>query len=228
MAADPDLAAIGRTLGDTHRAQFLLALLGGEELAAGELAMRSGASSSLASAHLTKLLGAGLVTARKSGRQRLYRIAGIEVAEALESLIAIAPPRPVSGLREVRRAEAIREARTCYDHLAGRLGVALTDALELSEAIVPSDSGWELTPSGERRLHGIGVDVAALRERRRAFIRSCVDWTEHRPHLAGALGAALSSRLFELEWVRRIPDTRAVELTSAGRRRLRSTFALDL
>jgi DNA-binding transcriptional ArsR family regulator len=122
MLADADLASLGRTLGDTHRARFVLALLGGQELTAGELASRAGASSSLASAHLAKLLESGLITVRKRGRQRYYRLASRDIAQAIEALLAIAPQQTATGLTGVSRGKALQRARTCYDHVAGRLG----------------------------------------------------------------------------------------------------------
>jgi DNA-binding transcriptional ArsR family regulator len=228
MAGDADLTVIGRMLGDGHRAKFLVALLGGEELPAGELAARSGASSSLASAHLGRLLKAGFVTARRRGRQRYYRLATPEIAHAIEALLAIAPARPARGLRESNQGKAIRRARTCYDHLAGHLGVALADALEAKRIITPHESGWELTPAGERQLEQFGLNIPALRSNRRTFIRPCLDWTERRPHLAGALGAALAARAFELGWVRRLPGSRAVRLTPTGERGLVAQFAVSV
>jgi DNA-binding transcriptional ArsR family regulator len=228
VPGDADLTLIGRMLGDDHRAQFLLALIGGQELPAGELAARSGASSSLASAHLAKLLDAGLVSVARRGRQRHYRLAGPQVARAIEGLLAIAPARPARGLRDSSRGQAIRRARTCYDHLAGRLGVTLTDALERQRIIDPHQSGWDLTPRGERELEQLGLDVGALRAERRAFVRPCLDWTERRPHLAGALGAALASRFFDLAWIRRLPGSRALRLTPQGEAELLERFALHL
>jgi DNA-binding transcriptional ArsR family regulator len=228
MLADADLSGVAALIGDPHRARFLLALFGGEELAAGELADRAGTSSSLASSHLAKLLDGGLVTAERRGRNRYFRLASPEVAEAIEHLLALAPPRPAVGLREVRRGEAMQQARTCYDHFAGRLGVGLTDALVRQRIMRASDSGFELTARGERRLEALGVDVAGARTGRRAFTRRCLDWTERRPHVAGSLGAALADRLFELGWLRRLPGTRALAVTPEGRRELLSQFAIEL
>jgi DNA-binding transcriptional ArsR family regulator len=225
---DADLAAIGRMLGDEHRSRFLLALMGGESLPAGELAARSGASPSLASAHLAKLLEAGLVDVTQRGRERHYSLAGPEVARAIESLLAISPPRSSRGLREANRGQAIRSARTCYDHLAGGLGVALTDALEKRHAIRPHPSGWELTSRGEHMLDDLGLDVRALRNERRSFLRPCLDWTERRPHLAGAIGAAIASRFFELDWIRRLPGSRAVSVTPEGQAQLLARLAVAL
>jgi hypothetical protein len=169
-----------------------------------------------------------LLKSRSQGRQRYYRLASDTVAQAVEGLLPIAPLRPVTSLKGSKRGEAIRYARTCYDHLAGRLGVALADALEQGGAIRPTDSGWDLTGTGERQLEQLGVDIGALSRGRRRLLRSCLDWTERRPHLAGALGAALATRLIELEWIERLPDTRAVRVTPTGQSWLKKMFALEL
>jgi len=228
MLADADLAAVGRTLGDAHRARFVLALLSGEELTAGELASRAGISSSLASAHLAKLLRSGLVSARKHGRQRYYRLASPEIARAVEALMTVAPHASASGLTEVTRGKALRRARTCYDHLAGQLGVALTDAFEHDRLLVPAESGWALTGHGQRRLSGLGLDAAALGTGRRPLLRPCQDWTEGRPHMAGALGQALASRLMDLGWVHRAPASRALLITPLGEQQLLAEFAVKV
>jgi DNA-binding transcriptional ArsR family regulator len=228
MLADADLAALGRTLGDTHRARFVLALLGGEELTAGELASRAGASSSLASAHLAKLLESGLIAVRKRGRQRYYRLARRDIAQAIEALLAIAPRQTATGLTGVSRGKALQRARTCYDHVAGQLGVALADAFEQHQLITPVDSGWVLTGAGERRLGAFGVDVGALHGKRRPLLRPCLDWTERRPHMAGMLGQALAGRLLDLGWVRRGAASRALVITSLGERQLLAEFAIKV
>jgi DNA-binding transcriptional ArsR family regulator len=227
-AADADLARVGALIGDRRRATMLLALLGGEELTASELAARAGASSSLASAHLSKLLGGRLLDVERHGRTRRYRIATPEVAEALEALSALAPPRPAQSLREVRAGEALRHGRTCYDHLAGELGVGLTDAMVRQGTLTPADGSFTLTDPGERRLRELGVDLTAARAARRSFARQCIDWTERQPHLAGALGAALAERLFALGWIERRPGVRALVLTPLGSGELRARFALSL
>src|SRR5438067_12032200 len=188
MLADADLAAVASLIGDRRRAGILLALLGGEALPARELAGRAGASSSLASAHLAKLLDGGLVIAERVGRERHYRIAGPEVAHAIEGLLAIAPERAAATFSESSRGRAIRRARTCYDHLAGELGVGLTEALERQGSLTGLDGAYALTPSGERRLRELGLDLDAARSSRRPFTRQCPDWTERRPHLAVSLG----------------------------------------
>ena len=206
---------------------MLLALLGGEELPARELAARAGASSSLASSHLAKLIGGGLLCAERRGRNRYYRLADRHIAEAIEAILAIAPQRRARGLRESSQGEAIRHARTCYDHLAGEFGVALTDSLEQQRLIGAPDDGFPLTPAGRQRLSALGLDIEALQNGRRALTRPCLDWTERRAHLAGSLGAALAARLLELDWIRRRSDTRAVSVTDAGRRRLRAELDVN-
>jgi DNA-binding transcriptional ArsR family regulator len=226
MLSDVDLAHIGFLIGDRRRAGMLLALLGGEDLPAGELGARVGASSSLASAHLNRLREAGLVRAERVGRRRLYRIAGPDVAQALEALVAVAPGRPATSLREARQGEALRHARTCYDHLAGELGVALTDALRRQGSLDLTDAGFALTPTGRRRLTELGVDIASAQAGRRTFIRHCIDWTERRPHLAGALGAAIATRFFDLGWVSRRSGSRALDITPVGSQELRARFGL--
>jgi DNA-binding transcriptional ArsR family regulator len=228
VLADADLATIAALIGDRRRAGILLALMGGQELPAHELAARVGASSSLASSHLSKLLDGGLLAAQRRGRERHYRIADQQVAQALEGLLAIAPTRSATSLRESTRGRAIRHARTCYDHLAGELGVGLTDALKNQHVITPHTGGYSLTAAGEKRLQALGVDVSAVRKRRRAFARQCLDWTHRRPHLAGALGAAIADQLFELQWLTRTPNSRALAITPRGAEQLRTQFALTL
>jgi DNA-binding transcriptional ArsR family regulator len=228
MLADADLARVAALIGDPHRAGFLLALAGGGECSAGELARRTGASTSLASGHLAKLREGGLVAAERRGRNRYYRLAGADVAQAIEGLLAIAPQRPAASLRESTRGEAIRRARTCYDHFAGGLGVTLTQALERERVLRAADDGWSLTPVGRDRLERLGLDIDGLERGRRTLIRPCLDWTERRPHLAGGLGAALAQRILELGWVTRLPGTRAVLVTADGVRELRRAFAVEL
>ncbi|CAI9405008.1 ArsR/SmtB family transcription factor [Nocardioides sp. T2.26MG-1] len=212
---DTDLAAVGALIGDPSRARMLDSLMGGRALAAGELARVARVGPSTASEHLARLLAGGLVEVVAQGRHRYYRIAGPAVGEALEALSHVAPPRPVTTLRESGHARALGYARTCYDHLAGRCGVALHDAL--------LQHGWltdayDVTPAGAAALAGWGVDVEAARGLRRSFARPCLDWTERRPHLAGALGAGLGAALVDRGWFEpRSPDSRALRLTDRGR-----------
>lgn len=212
---DTDLASVGALIGDPSRARMLDSLMGGRALAAGELARVAGVGPSTASEHLGRLLAGGLVEVVAQGRHRYYRIAGPAVGEALEALSHVAPPQPVRTLRQAGHARSLAFARTCYDHLAGRCGVALHDALLaqrwLSEA-------YDVTSAGSVALAAWGVDVEAARGRRRSFARPCLDWTERRPHLAGALAAGIGAALIDRGWfVRRAADSRSLRLTDAGR-----------
>ena len=227
MLADADLSTVADLM-TAHRATLLLALLGGRPLSAGELATRAGISPSLASSHLSKLLDGGLVAVEQKGRRRHYRLATPRVAEVIEAMLTIAPDRAAAGLRESTRGAALRGARTCYDHLAGELGVALTDSLERQHLIENGDGSYTLTAAGERRLESLGIEVEPLRLQRRAFARPCLDWTERRPHLAGAVGAAIAEHALAQRWVTFVPGTRALRVTDDGRRGFLEQFALNV
>jgi hypothetical protein len=193
--------------------------MSGTCLASGELARVAGVSPATASAHLSQLLAGGLVCVRQEGRHRFYRLASAEVAHALEALSLVGTARPdISSLRTAREDEAMRLARTCYDHLAGRLGVAVHDALVGRGGLAAGADGYRLTPAGQDLMSRLGVATEQARAARRQFARPCLDYTQRRPHLAGALGAALCTRLVERGWLtRRGPRQRALRITTAGR-----------
>lgn len=222
---EPDLARVAMMIGEPARAAMLGALLGGQALPAGELARRAGVAAATASAHLTRLVDGGLLTRRVSGRHRYYALASADVAAALEALARIVPPssdRPNSA-----QNAAIRFARTCYDHLAGKLGVLLTDTL-LERGLIRESAGYELTSRGEEWLRAFGADLDALRQTRRVLARPCLDWSERRDHLAGVAGAAIATSMLERRWLVRMDGTRAVRLTLRGREGLYRTLALEI
>jgi DNA-binding transcriptional ArsR family regulator len=233
-----DIAPVAALLADPARASMLTALLDGPPLAAGELSQVAGISAATASAHLARLLEGGLVRVTQQGRHRYYRLAGHEIAEIIEVMSRISPVRPVRSLRQSREAVALAEARTCYDHLAGRAGVALLDALlgaGMLAGVGIDGTGtdgigtdlaaeYEVTQTGTGALAAFGVDVSAARRSRRRFAGACLDWTQRRPHLSGALGAAITARLIEVGWIIRGPSRRAVRVTPAGRAGLAETF----
>lgn len=219
---EADVAAVAALIADRARASMLDALMDGGSCTAGELAARAGVAPSTASGHLSRLRSGGLVVYEVHGRERRYRLSSPAVATALEALSQVAPLQAVRSLRGADRGEAIRAARTCYDHLAGRLGVGLTEALVHREALVVRDTSYDLTASGAETMASLGVDVDAARSGQRAFARACLDWTERRPHLAGALGAALADALLASGWLRRRPNDRALTVTPGGRTGLRA------
>ena len=208
------------------RVAILLALSDGREVAAGELAMVAGVTAATASVHLARLRAGGLVGLRRQGRVHLYRLARPELVQAMEALAVLAPESAPRTHRQARIGRAVRAGRTCYDHLAGRLGVDLTRALLDRDAVRLAGGQFEVTPEGVRLLGELGVDLAAARARRRAFAPACLDWSEQVPHIAGALGAALLTRLLDWGWIERTPASRAVGITLAGRRGLYRTFGI--
>jgi DNA-binding transcriptional ArsR family regulator len=207
---------------------MLDALMDGIALPAGDLARRAGVSPSTASGHLARLRDGGLVCCDPQGRERRYRLASAQVAAALEGLALIAPTTPISSLRSFNRTEALRSARTCYDHLAGLVGVSITEALVRRGALIAHDSSYTLAPGGEELLSQLGVDVEAASVQRRSFARACLDWSERRPHLAGALGAGLAQAFVANRWLQRRPADRALTVTPGGAATLREVLGIDL
>jgi DNA-binding transcriptional ArsR family regulator len=230
---DVDLPAVAALIADPSRAAMLDALLSGGRHSARELAVAAGIAPSTATEHLDRLEAGGLVRCERVGRRREVRLAGPEVGRALEALAAIAPARPVSGLRAWHHGEALRAARSCYDHLAGRAGVALADGLVAAGVLDAGEGAFVLTDRGVRRLADFGLDVDAVVGARRATARACVDWSERRPHVGGALGAALLGELLGRRWVTRAPAGgakatrgRVLRVTDAGRAGLRDALGV--
>jgi DNA-binding transcriptional ArsR family regulator len=239
MGGDTDIAAVGALVADRARGRILLALLDGRALPASRLAAEAGVTPATASSHLGKLTEGGFLTVEARGRHRYYRLAGPPVARLIEALQTLAPAQPVTSLRQGTRAKALRDARTCYDHLAGRLGVGLMSALIARGHLVGGDGSYGpadprvgyghdvdyvVTAGGDAFLADFGISVPP----RRRLVRYCVDWSEQRHHLAGALGRGLLDRVTELGWIRRSETSRAVRLTDAGRAGLRAVFDYDV
>lgn len=247
-----DLAALGAVLSEPARSRILLALADGRALPATALAAEAGIASSTASGHLARLLDAGWLAVRQQGRFRYYHLAGPHVAEAIEVLGRLAPAAPVRSLREGTRAHAVRRARTCYDHIAGRLGVSLFRALLDQRLVVGGDGRhhpdsaradrlsapgrdvqYRLTPEGRGRLLELGVALPGDGDgdgdhRAELPLRYCVDWTEQAHHLSGVVGRALASWLMEEGWVQRLPGSRALRVTEAGEQGLRDRLGVEL
>jgi len=206
-------AATGALLGDPARANILTALMDGRALTAKELAYAAHVSPQTTSGHLGKLTDAGLLAMQKQGRHHYYRLASPLVGQMLESVMAVAGPAP-HRRSTWRGGEALRAARTCYDHLAGRLGVALADAMQEHGHVALTADGGEVTDAGHAFLRYFGAEPT---DGKRVFCRPCLDWSERRAHIAGRLGAALAGRCFELGWIERQRDTRALAITAKGR-----------
>ena len=230
---DTDIAQAAALIADPARAAILSALMAGRPLAAGELARLAGVSAATASFHLAKLREGNMIEVARQGRHRYYRLAGHEVASALEALGLISPGQPVRTLRQSREAVALAQARTCYDHLAGRAGVGLLDALLESKSLVRTDRGdsastrFVVTGAGARTLASFGINITEVRRSRRHFAGECLDWTQRRGHLNGALAAAITARLFELGWIARGLKgvrRRSVLITGVGAVGLADTF----
>ncbi len=228
MVSGNSLAEVAALIGDPARANILQALADGRALTAGELAWHAGVSAQTTSGHLAKLAQAHLIALEKQGRHHYFRLASPEIAEAMEALMIVAANGPKRHRPTGPRDEAMRTARTCYDHLAGRLAVAMADRLSARHFIVLSDGAAAITPKGDRFFRDFGLDLDKDTKSARPLCRTCLDWSERRSHLAGRLGAALCQRCLDLGWIRRGRDSRAVTFTKTGLDGFRETFGISL
>ncbi len=233
MASNAMFAEVAALAGDPARAGMLQALMDGRALTASELARIAGITPQTASGHLARLTTAGLLAVEQQGRHRYHRLASPAVAQMMESIMLVAsPPEPARRKFTIGpRDAALRAARTCYDHLAGRLGVALADALVAGGQVELAKDGGLMTDAGVALLRQLGIDVDPMVRRStsargRVLCRPCLDWSERRPHLAGAVGAALCSLSLANGWIRRIDGTRAVAVTPQGERSYRELFGI--
>jgi DNA-binding transcriptional ArsR family regulator len=229
MILDPEsLARFAGLISDRSRAAICLALLDGRAWTAGELARVAGVAAPTASGHLNRLVEAGLLTEERQGRHRYLRLASPDVARLVEDLaVAAGRPTPARSLRAVRAAEDLAAARTCYDHLAGALGVRLFDAMVSDDLIAVTD-GLVLTSSGRSWFTDLAGPDALRPTRSRPLLRTCLDWTERRSHLAGQLGSVLCNQLVARSWVRPVPGGRAVRLTADGELALRDLLGIEI
>jgi DNA-binding transcriptional ArsR family regulator len=223
--ASPGLASVAGLLADRTRAAFCLALLDGRAWTAAELARHAGVAASTATGHLNLLVAGSLLTEQRQGRHRYVRLADARAAELIESLASMASPRPAQAvsLAADSRRRALGRARTCYDHLAGALGVTISEAMT-RQGLLDWELGPALTGDGARWFAALGITLPSGTQR--AVVRSCLDWTERRPHLAGAAGAALCSHAFGSGWITRIGTGRAITLTATGRSALEEHLGL--
>jgi DNA-binding transcriptional ArsR family regulator len=228
MSREPNVSAAASLIADPARAAMLIALVDGRALPAGELAYASGVTAQTASFHLSKLLAGGLVAVETEGRHRYYRLAGPHIAQAIEHLAAIRPTGPVRRKALSAEGRELRFARCCYDHLAGQMGVAVTEGLQERGFIVPApEKLFDVTFAGVEWFGSIGLDVAGLKPTRRGLARQCLDWTERTHHLAGPRGVQFMSVLCARDWLRRSKGSRAVRITPKGRMELKRHLGVD-
>jgi len=228
IRTDPDVAATAALIGEPSRAAILLALIDGRALPAGELARYARISPQTASSHLDRLFKGNLVTVEVQGRHHYYRLRDERVGRLIEELATIAPPAPAFTPSQQRIAEAVRQARTCYGHLAGKLGVRIAEAMCERKLIAEDHNGYTLTSVAREWLERFGVCDNLWERQSRPLIRRCLDWSERRHHVAGAVGVAIAKRMFELNWIARVRDSRAVRLTERGRAGLAAALGIQL
>lgn len=220
------IAEVASLIGDAARANMLSALMGGQALTAGELARHAGVTAQTTSGHLGKLTEARLIAVEKQGRHRYYRLTSPDVAHAIHALMAVAASGPKRHHPIGPKDEALRLARTCYDHMAGRLAIALADALAGNGYVILADGAGLVTDEGRRFFCDFGIDLEETTRSRRPLCRTCLDWSERLPHLAGRLGAGLLDRTLALGWIARTPESRALRISRAGEAGFSGMFGL--
>ncbi len=217
MDVEPSMATIGAMIGSPARSAMLAELFDGRAITATELSQIANISPSTCSEHLSKLVQSGLLVCNQHGRHRYYSLSSSEVAEALEPLVHLVGLKPIPMRTASPQKKAIRDARLCYDHIAGKLGVQICNAMVDQKILTPASRDFELTKNGERFFEGLGIDLAEIRSNRRMFARQCLDWSERKPHVAGALGAAFTNHSFKQGWIIRAKQRRVVVVTPKGK-----------
>ncbi|WP_037306692.1 ArsR/SmtB family transcription factor [Ruegeria halocynthiae] len=226
MHNEPPMSRVGALIGSPARALMLTELFDGRALTATELAAVGGVSAATASEHLSLLLTGGLVTREKSGRHNYYRLASAEIANALEQL-AVQTANIDPAAQSCRKPRIpIQDARMCYDHIAGHLGVSMADALVKKGALIALDTDYEVTPKGEALFDTLGINTGDLRRSKRVFARQCLDWSERRHHLSGAVGAALANLAFDRGWITRTTTRRVLIVTPVGQREMKTHLGI--
>ncbi|MEY9974787.1 DNA-binding transcriptional ArsR family regulator [Lysinibacillus sp. RC46] len=228
MSINPNMAEIASLLGETSRATMLASMMDGRFHTASELAYMAAIKPQTASFHLAKLVDGKLVKVEKQGRHRYFQLADEEIAHLLESFLAISPPPEVRSLKQSSQMKLLQGARTCYDHLAGKLGVQLTDSLVNAGYLKLEEKQFLITAEGAQFFIDFGLDLDDLKRKRRSFSHACLDWSERRYHLAGALGQGMLTHFLSLGWVTRVPSIRAIKVTEKGRAGFKDVFQLDV
>ena len=228
MGINPNIAEIASLLGQTSRATMLASMMDGRFHTASELAYMAAIKPQTASFHLAKLVDGKLIKVEKQGRHRYFQLAGEDIAQLLESFLAMSPPPEVRSLKQSSQMKILQDARTCYDHLAGKLGVQLTESLLNKGYLELDQKQFVITAEGAQFFTDFGLDLDELTRKRRSFSHACLDWSERRYHLGGALGHGLLTQLLNLEWIMRVPSIRAIKITEKGRAGFKEVFNLDI
>lgn len=228
MGINPNMAEIGSLLGETSRATMLASMMDGRFHTASELAYMAAIKPQTASFHLSKLVEGQLVRVEKQGRHRYFQLAGEEIAQLLESFLAISPPPEVRSLKQSSQMKLLQDARTCYDHLAGKLGVQLAESLLNAGFLKLVEKQFLITEEGAQFFTDFGLDLDDLKRKRRSFSHACLDWSERRYHLAGALGEGILTHFLSLGWVTRVPSIRAIKVTEKGRAGFKEVFKFEI
>jgi len=228
MGINPNIAEIASLLGETSRATMLASMMDGRFHTASELAYMAAIKPQTASFHLAKLVDGKLIKVEKQGRHRYFQLAGEDIAQLLESFLAMSPPPEVRSLKQSSQMKILQDARTCYDHLAGKLGVQLTESLLNKDYLELDQKQFVITAEGAQFFTDFGLDLDELTRKRRSFSHACLDWSERRYHLGGALGHGLLTQLLNLEWIMRVPSIRAIKITEKGRAGFKEVFNLDI
>ena len=228
MNVYPNISYIAKLIAEPTRAIILDCLMSGQALPASELAYMAKVSHPTISSHLAKLVEGNLLVMEQHGRHRYYRLASKEVAEVIEVLGTIAPPVEIRSLRQSSQLKQVRFGRTCYDHLAGELGVKITEALIEKEIVYLEDGLYAVTKKGKEWFLQFGINIEEANTKRRVFAKPCLDWSERRYHISGWLGSAIATRFFDNGWITRAEKNRAVQLTPKGINALENHFGITI
>lgn len=229
MEFNPMVSKVAGLLSDPSRSKILIGLMDGNEHAASELALVANIRPQTASFHLKKIMDSGVIQVKKRGVHRLYSLKDSECASILESFLAVSPTPEINSFNQESSKHKIKLARTCYDHLAGELGVKITNALVENGIIIEADEkNYAVSDKGYTFFKEFGINVQEQQNKRRAFARRCLDWTERQHHVAGSLGNSIITRMFELQWLQRRENTRSLKLTNEGEHGVKNTFYVDV
>ncbi|WP_281321790.1 ArsR/SmtB family transcription factor [Flavobacterium aestivum] len=219
---------IATLIGDPTRATIMWSLLEGKAFTATELAIAVNTSPQNISMHLTKLVQADLLVVESQGRHKYYRFARKEIAYAIEAMISLVPPSISTQNTKTEKVSGIKHCRTCYDHLAGKVGVALTDSLLQQQLLIDTSGRFEISSEGEKWFTEFGIPLTTLKQQKRSFLRPCLDWSERRPHIAGSLATALLDKMLLEDWLRKTKDSRALIVTAKGKKEFQSRLGIAI